>query len=202
MMGWRVGYLAYKDRDGSLSQQLRKVQDTIPICPPQLSMEVALQATKEGRSWVTQRIQGILQNRSVSNVSFLATTSALSMKRGLSWVISISSTAEIEITQHSRKGVNALLCAVISSTLSSIANRRVTGKILKCINQPGVSIPFHCREVLLDALSVLGRPGEGVTQGEGAIYLFAKLPEGNASRPISSASHLLLWPFFRMSFRT
>ncbi len=43
MMGWRVGYIAYPSMpgggggDGFLGAQLLKVQDTIPVCPPQLS---------------------------------------------------------------------------------------------------------------------------------------------------------------------
>ena len=43
MMGWRVGYIAYPGApgggggDGFLGAQLLKVQDTIPVCPPQLS---------------------------------------------------------------------------------------------------------------------------------------------------------------------
>ena len=41
MMGWRVGYIAYQGApgggDGFLGAQLLKVQDTIPVCPPQLS---------------------------------------------------------------------------------------------------------------------------------------------------------------------
>ncbi len=39
MMGWRVGYIAYPDADGkdTLGQELLKVQDTIPICPTQVS---------------------------------------------------------------------------------------------------------------------------------------------------------------------
>ena len=40
MMGWRVGYIAYPStngQEGELGMQLLKVQDTIPICPPQLS---------------------------------------------------------------------------------------------------------------------------------------------------------------------
>jgi hypothetical protein len=35
-----------------------------------------------------------------------------------------------------------------------------------------------CRDVLIDALSPLGSLGSGVAGGEGAIYLWAKLPEG------------------------
>eukprot|EP00884_Botryococcus_braunii_P017072 jgi/Botrbrau1/4048/Bobra.152_3s0007.2 len=95
MMGWRVGYIAYPgfaQRD--LGPQLLKVQDTIPICPPQLSQVVALGAVQEGRPWVLQRLQTILPNR----------------------------------------------------------------------------------ELLLDALSPLGSLGNGIAGGEGAIYLWAKLP--------------------------
>ena len=35
-----------------------------------------------------------------------------------------------------------------------------------------------CRETLIDALSPLGTLGNGVAGGEGAIYLWAQLPEG------------------------
>lgn len=35
-----------------------------------------------------------------------------------------------------------------------------------------------CREVLIDALSPLGSLGNGVAGGEGAIYLWARLPQG------------------------
>lgn len=38
-----------------------------------------------------------------------------------------------------------------------------------------------CREVLIDALSPLGKPGDGVAGGEGAIYLWARLPAGKLS---------------------
>lgn len=64
MMGWRTGYIAYKDADGSFTRQLQKVQDTIPICPPQLSMHVALAASREGRPWVHHQLQSLLGNRS------------------------------------------------------------------------------------------------------------------------------------------
>jgi hypothetical protein len=36
------------------------------------------------------------------------------------------------------------------------------------------------REAILDALSPLGRPGQGVAGGEGAIYFWARLPEALA----------------------
>ena len=65
MMGWRTGYIAYRDKHG-LAEQLRKVQDTIPICPPQLSQHVALQATREGRPWVQRQLESLLGNRFVT----------------------------------------------------------------------------------------------------------------------------------------
>lgn len=36
-----------------------------------------------------------------------------------------------------------------------------------------------CRDTIIDALSPLGALGSGVAGGEGAIYLWAKLPEGD-----------------------
>jgi len=96
MMGWRMGYLAFKDSNDTLFRQIQKVQDTVPICPTQVSMHVALQAVQEGRPWVRQQLTSLLGNR----------------------------------------------------------------------------------EALLGALSPLGSPGNGVARSEGAIYLWARLPEG------------------------
>lgn len=96
MMGWRMGYLAFKDGSGGLFDQIQKVQDTIPICPTQISMHVALQAVREGRPWVERQLTTLMGNR----------------------------------------------------------------------------------DVLLDALTPLGRPGRGVAKSEGAIYLWARLPQG------------------------
>ena len=39
------------------------MQDTIPICPAQLSQHVALAALQQGRSWVDARVAGLLGNR-------------------------------------------------------------------------------------------------------------------------------------------
>jgi aromatic aminotransferase len=39
------------------------VQDTIPICPTQISQLVAEEALKEGRSWVTERVGTLQRNR-------------------------------------------------------------------------------------------------------------------------------------------
>eukprot|EP01023_Acetabularia_acetabulum_P044995 TRINITY_DN45496_c0_g1_i1.p1 TRINITY_DN45496_c0_g1~~TRINITY_DN45496_c0_g1_i1.p1 ORF type:complete len:264 (+),score=38.66 TRINITY_DN45496_c0_g1_i1:46-792(+) len=69
MMGWRVGYIAYKKDDEScedkfqVGKQLLKVQDTIPICPSQLSQYIALEAVAAGRQWVVDRIHTLENNR-------------------------------------------------------------------------------------------------------------------------------------------
>lgn len=63
MMGWRTGYLAYRDQANRLSDQLQKIQDTIPICPPQLSMHVALHSAAAGREWVEGQLETLLENR-------------------------------------------------------------------------------------------------------------------------------------------
>ncbi len=62
MMGWRMGYIAYMDMHG-LADQLLKVQDTIPICPSQLSQYVALGAVEAGRPWVSTQIETIIANK-------------------------------------------------------------------------------------------------------------------------------------------
>ncbi|KAK9825707.1 hypothetical protein WJX74_000024 [Apatococcus lobatus] len=95
MMGWRVGYLAFPE-DSGVGLELLKAQDTIPICAPQLSQQVALGALEAGRPWVQERLASVINNR----------------------------------------------------------NR------------------------LLEALSPLGKPGDGIGGGEGAIYLWARLPQG------------------------
>eukprot|EP00878_Enallax_costatus_P016901 GHUV01017742.1.p1 GENE.GHUV01017742.1~~GHUV01017742.1.p1 ORF type:complete len:450 (+),score=122.28 GHUV01017742.1:1027-2376(+) len=73
MMGWRVGYIAYPGQqllqdggfDGDLHAELLKVQDTIAICPSQLSQHIALAALQEGDSYLQQQIQGLASNRAV-----------------------------------------------------------------------------------------------------------------------------------------
>lgn len=73
-----------------------KVQDTVPICPTQLSQVVALGAVHAGRAWVQERVEGLTEQKAA----------------------------------------------------------------------------------VMRALQPLGKWGEGVFGGEGAIYVFAKLPEG------------------------
>jgi aspartate/methionine/tyrosine aminotransferase len=42
------------------------VQDTIPICPTQLSQLVAEVALQEGREWVTERVRTLTHNRQLA----------------------------------------------------------------------------------------------------------------------------------------
>jgi len=63
MMGHRVGYIAYDRDDVELAESLLKVQDTIPICPNQISQHFALGALKAGHPWIRQRVEGLLSNR-------------------------------------------------------------------------------------------------------------------------------------------
>lgn len=48
-----------------------------------------------------------------------------------------------------------------------------------------------CREAVLYALSPLGSIGSGIADGKGAIYLWAKLPEGVAIRHTSTVESLM-----------
>ena len=74
MMGWRVGYLALPSAAAGaapgLFGEVSKVQDTIPICPSQLGMEVALGALEEGRGWVEERVAGLEANRAALRGAF------------------------------------------------------------------------------------------------------------------------------------
>lgn len=72
MMGWRVGYIAYPGQQllqqggleqHNLGEQLLKVQDTIIVCAPQMSQQLALAALQEGEDYVQQGITGLSHNR-------------------------------------------------------------------------------------------------------------------------------------------
>uniref|UniRef100_A0A7S0DSD0 Aminotransferase class I/classII large domain-containing protein n=1 Tax=Amorphochlora amoebiformis TaxID=1561963 RepID=A0A7S0DSD0_9EUKA len=60
MMGWRLGYIAYPE---SLGPSLLKVQDTIPICPTQISEHVGIGALRAGRTFVEGKLESIRANR-------------------------------------------------------------------------------------------------------------------------------------------
>ena len=62
-----MGYIAFpEDGSGRLAGALVKVQDTVPVCAPQLSQHVALGALRAGSAWVQQRVAGLAGNRCAS----------------------------------------------------------------------------------------------------------------------------------------
>lgn len=64
-MGWRVGYIAYPNFDGSdyLGLQLVKVQDTVPIHSAHMSQKVALGALAAGRPYLESKMEDLKENR-------------------------------------------------------------------------------------------------------------------------------------------
>ena len=65
-----MGYLAYPNGDPRVGEELAKVQDTIPICPTQISQEVALGALEAGRGWAEERVAGLSANRAAVAAAF------------------------------------------------------------------------------------------------------------------------------------
>jgi aspartate/methionine/tyrosine aminotransferase len=53
---WRIGWMAYP---ASLEAALRKIQDTVLICPPVISQYAALGALATGTSYVGEKLKGI-----------------------------------------------------------------------------------------------------------------------------------------------
>ena len=60
MAGWRVGYAAFPRQ---LMGALAKVQDTVLICPPQVSQRAALAALEAGPAWCRPRIAALGERR-------------------------------------------------------------------------------------------------------------------------------------------
>jgi aspartate/methionine/tyrosine aminotransferase len=58
---WRIGYMVFPK---ALLASIKKIQDTILICPPVVSQYAALGAYQAGRTWCDERIQGISKVRS------------------------------------------------------------------------------------------------------------------------------------------
>ena len=56
MASWRVGYMVFP---ASLAQAMNKVQDTNLICPPVISQLLAIEALKQGKSWIGPKIQAL-----------------------------------------------------------------------------------------------------------------------------------------------
>jgi len=59
---WRVGYMVIPE---DLLDPVRKIQDTILICPPVVCQHAALQALGEGRPYCTRNMKEILDNRRI-----------------------------------------------------------------------------------------------------------------------------------------
>ncbi len=60
MAGWRVGYAAVPRQ---LMGALAKVQDTVLICPPQVSQRAALAALEAGPAWSRPHVEALSQRR-------------------------------------------------------------------------------------------------------------------------------------------
>ena len=62
LASWRIGWLVFPEK---LEAAMRKIQDTIIICPPVISQYAALGALAAGAAFVRGRIQGIAANRAL-----------------------------------------------------------------------------------------------------------------------------------------
>ena len=59
---WRIGWLVFP---AALESALRKVQDTLVICPPVVSQFAAVGALEAGGEWVCAQVAGIAGNRRI-----------------------------------------------------------------------------------------------------------------------------------------
>ena len=59
---WRIGWLVFP---AALESALRKVQDTLVICPPVVSQFAAVGALEAGGEWVRAQVAGIAGNRRI-----------------------------------------------------------------------------------------------------------------------------------------
>jgi aspartate/methionine/tyrosine aminotransferase len=57
---WRIGWMVFPER---LEAAMRKIQDTIIICPPVVSQHAALGALEAGAAFVREKLRGIVENR-------------------------------------------------------------------------------------------------------------------------------------------
>lgn len=60
LASWRIGWLVFP---AELEPALRKIQDTLLICPPVVSQYAALGALGAGRPYVREQVRGIAANR-------------------------------------------------------------------------------------------------------------------------------------------
>lgn len=57
---WRIGWMVFPE---TLEPALRKIQDTVIICPPVVSQYAALGALRAGRAFVQQQVEELAQTR-------------------------------------------------------------------------------------------------------------------------------------------
>jgi aromatic aminotransferase len=63
LAGYRCGYVVVSKDVNEMYQQMRKVQDTIPICPSRISQYAAMGALRAGRSWVLNNVATLKAGR-------------------------------------------------------------------------------------------------------------------------------------------
>jgi aromatic aminotransferase len=63
LAGYRCGYVVVSKDVEEIYQQMRKVQDTIPICPSRISQYAAMGALRAGRSWVLNNVETLNAGR-------------------------------------------------------------------------------------------------------------------------------------------
>jgi aspartate/methionine/tyrosine aminotransferase len=60
---WRIGWMVYP---AALEAAMRKIQDTVVICPPVISQHAALGAVRIGRGYLTDRLRDLAEVRSAA----------------------------------------------------------------------------------------------------------------------------------------
>ena len=63
LAGYRCGYVVVAKEASDMYQQMRKVQDTIPICSSRFSQFAAVGALHAGRSWVINKVNTLTTGR-------------------------------------------------------------------------------------------------------------------------------------------
>lgn len=62
LASWRIGWMVFPEK---LEPALRKIQDTIIICPPVIAQYAALGALSEGRAFVQQKVARLAKTRAM-----------------------------------------------------------------------------------------------------------------------------------------
>jgi aspartate/methionine/tyrosine aminotransferase len=63
LAGYRCGYVVVSKESNEMYEQMRKVQDTIPICTSRFSQHAALGALSAGRGWVNAKVETLSAGR-------------------------------------------------------------------------------------------------------------------------------------------